>query len=263
MLIKTIPLSPLAIAGSRSAIAACVMLAWHLMRERAFRPSWSVAQIGSIFSYALTVILFVMATKYTTAANAILLQYTAPVWVALFSAVVARERLRATDIAVVSIVMMGMVVFFLDTLTPGAVTGNIIAVASGVAFAGVALCMRAQRGKSTTESIILGNILTAIVCLPLTGSLAVDADALTRLIILGVFQLGVSYILYAWALAHVSAIEAVLITVLEPLLNPIWVGLVTGETPSTTAIVGGIIVVTAVVARNFVNARTAHTQSGA
>jgi drug/metabolite transporter (DMT)-like permease len=263
MLIKTIPLSPLAIAGSRSAIAACVMLAWHLMRERAFRPSWSIAQIGSIISYALTVILFVMATKFTTAANAILLQYTAPVWVALFSTVVARERLRATDIAVVSIVMMGMVVFFLDTLTPGAVTGNIIAVASGVAFAGVALCMRAQRGKSTTESIILGNILTAIVCLPLTGSLAVDADALTRLIILGVFQLGVSYILYAWALAHVSAIEAVLITVLEPLLNPIWVGLVTGETPSTTAIVGGIIVVTAVVARNFVNARTAHTQSGA
>jgi drug/metabolite transporter (DMT)-like permease len=204
-----------------------------------------------------------MATKFTTAANAILLQYTAPVWVALFSAVVARERLRATDIAVVSIVMTGMVVFFLDTLTPGAVTGNVIAVASGVAFAGVALCMRAQRGKSTTESIILGNILTAIVCLPLAGSLAVDADALTRLIILGVFQLGVSYILYAWALAHVAAIEAVLITVLEPLLNPIWVGLATGETPSTTAIVGGIIVVSAVVARNFVHARTAHTPSGA
>ncbi len=263
MLIKTIPLSPLAIAGSRSAIAALVMLAWHMMRERAFRPSWTIAQIGSIISYALTVILFVMATKFTTAANAILLQYTAPVWVALLSAVVARERLHKTDIAVVAVVMIGMIVFFLDTLSPGAMTGNIIAVASGVAFAGVALCMRAQRGTSTTESIILGNILTAVVCLPLAGSLAVDADALTRLLILGVFQLGISYILYAWALAHVSAIEAVLITVLEPLLNPIWVGLATGETPSSTAIIGGVIVVSAVVARNFVHARTAHTQSGA
>jgi len=262
MLIKTIPLSPLAIAGSRSIIAALVMLAWQMMPERAFRPLWTYAQIGSIISYALTVILFVMATKFTTAANAILLQYTAPVWVALLSAVVARERLRANDIAVVVVVMVGMLVFFLDTLSPGAMTGNIIAIASGVAFAGVALCMRAQRGRSTTESIILGNILTAFVCLPLAGSLSVDADALTRLLILGVFQLGVSYILYAWALAHVSAIEAVLITVLEPLLNPIWVGLATGEIPSLTAVVGGIIVVSAVIARNFVHARTAHTQSG-
>lgn len=156
MLIKTIPLSPLAIAGSRSIIAALVMLAWQMMPERAFRPLWTYAQIGSIISYALTVILFVMATKFTTAANAILLQYTAPVWVALLSAVVARERLRANDIAVVVVVMVGMLVFFLDTLSPGAMTGNIIAIASGVAFAGVALCMRAQRGRSTTESIILG-----------------------------------------------------------------------------------------------------------
>jgi drug/metabolite transporter (DMT)-like permease len=251
LLIKSLPLSPLTIAGARSAIAALVIFAVN----RQPRPIWTMAQIGSIVSYMLTVILFVMATKWTTAANAILLQYTAPIWVAIFSVIVVKERLSRVDILAVLVVMAGMTVFFLDALAPGALLGNAIAVASGIAFAGVALCMRAQNGVSTTESILFGNVLTALVCLPFIEPFPGTADTFIRLGALGVFQLGLSYVLYAWAIRHVTALEAILITVLEPLLNPIWVGLFYGEVPSPTSIVGGLIVVAAVVTRNFVHAQ--------
>lgn len=246
LLIKLLPLSPLSIAGMRSAIAAAVMFAW-LRAKGPLKPVWTPAQFGSIVSYMFTVVLFVWATKQTTAANAILLQYTAPVWVAIFSATVAKEQLTRRDVTVVACVMVGMIVFFLDALSPGAIFGNILAIASGVAFAGVALFMRLQRGSSTTESIILGNVLTAIVCIPLAGSLpSPSMDWILPLLVLGVFQLGVSYLLYSWALAHVTALEAVLITVLEPLLNPLWVGLALGEVPSSKSILGGAIVITAI-----------------
>lgn len=256
LLIKLLPLSPLSIAGLRSVIAAGVMFAWT-RRRGPLRPTWSRVQIGSIVSYMFTVVLFVWATKITTAANAILLQYTAPVWVALFSAAITRERLQRTDVIVVCSVMIGMVVFFIDALSPGALLGNLLAIASGIAFAGVALFMRAQRGESTTESIILGNVLTAIVCLPLAGGIPPPSwEWVGPLLVLGVLQLGVSYLLYSWALAHVTALEAVLITVLEPLLNPLWVVLAIGETPSTWSVVGGLIVLLAIVARQF-RSRTA------
>jgi drug/metabolite transporter (DMT)-like permease len=254
LLIKLLPLSPFAIAGFRSAIAASVMFLW-VRRQGPLQPTWTTPQFGSIISYMFTVVLFVWATKQTTAANAILLQYTAPVWVALFSAAITKERLQKLDMVVVACVMLGMVVFFLDALTPGAMFGNILAVASGIAFAGVALFMRAQRGISTTESIILGNVLTAIVCIPFAGVLPeVSVDWIVPLLVLGVFQLGVSYLLYSWALAHVTALEAVLITVLEPLLNPVWVGLALGEMPSGTALIGGSLVMAAVVVRGLIQA---------
>lgn len=251
LLIKSLPLTSLTIAGGRSAIAALVILAWI----RRPLPTWSCAQIGSIISYMLTVVLFVMATKLTTAANAILLQYTAPIWVALLSALVTRERLTRLDIAAVVAVVAGMAVFFVDRVEAGNMTGNLLAVASGIAFACVALFMRKQQGVSNAESVLFGNILTAVVCLPFADPFAPTTDTMVRLLLLGVVQLGISYILYAWALAHVTALEAVLITMLEPLLNPLWVVIALGEVPSTSATIGGAIVLGTVVVRGVILAR--------
>jgi len=251
LLIKAVPLSGITIAGSRSAIAAMVMWLWL----RRLRPSWSAAQLGGVVAYAATVTLFVIATKLTSAANAILLQYTAPIWVALLSAAITRERLRWFDVATVAVVMCGMVVFFVEELASPALTGSIVAVLSGIAFAFVALCMRAQRGVATTETIVMGNILTALVCLPFAGFADADATTWAYLAVLGVVQLGISYILYSWALAHVTALEAILITVLEPLLNPVWVLMGTGEAPSAYAMIGGLVVVGSVVARGIVAVR--------
>lgn len=251
LLIKSLPLSAMTIAGGRSAIAALVILAWI----RRPQPTWSAAQWGSIVSYVLTVVLFVSATKLTTAANAILLQYTAPVWVALLSAVVTREKLTRIDVAAVVAVVVGMGIFFMERVEAGSMLGNVVAVASGIAFAGVALCMRAQRGVSTSESVLFGNILTAVVCLPFVEAFPATTDTIVRLVLLGVVQLGISYLLYAWAMAHVTALEAVLVTMLEPLLNPLWVVIALGEVPSLTASIGGAIVLGAVVTRGVVLAR--------
>ncbi|MBU3742413.1 MAG: DMT family transporter [Candidatus Kapabacteria bacterium] len=251
LLIKSLPLTSLTIAGGRSAIAALVILAWI---RRPF-PTWSGAQLGSIVSYMLTVVLFVMATKLTTAANAILLQYTAPIWVALLSALVTRERLTRLDVAAVVAVVVGMGVFFVDRVEAGNMSGNLLAVASGIAFACVALFMRKQQGVSNVESVLFGNILTAVVCLPFAEPFPATADTVVRLLLLGVVQLGVSYILYAWALAHVTALEAVLITMLEPLLNPLWVVIALGEVPSTSASIGGAVVLGTVVVRGIILAR--------
>ncbi len=252
LLIKILPLSPLTISGTRSAIAAVAILLW----VRQPKPTWSAAQWGSIISYSLTVLLFVVATKMTTAANAIFLQYTAPIWVALFSAIITKERLTRIDVITVIVVMAGMSVFFIERVSIGNMVGNLIAIGSGVAFASVALCMRAQQGRSTVESILLGNVLTAFVCLPFLEPFPIRADIIVGILSLGLLQLGISYILYSWAIAHVTAIEAVLITTLEPLLNPVWVVLFYGEVPSSSAIIGGIIVVAAVATRNFVHAQT-------
>lgn len=255
--IKSLPLTPLTIAGSRSAIAAVTML---LVLRRP-QPTWSVFQWGSIISYSATVILFVVATKLTTAANAIFLQYTAPIWVAVFSWVITKERLTKIDVLAILVVMSGMSVFFLDQVNLGSLTGNLIAVGSGLAFAGVALFMRAQRGSSTTESILLGNVLTAVVCLPFLSPFPLTVPIMMNLLALGVLQLGISYLLYSWALKHVSALEAILLTTLEPLLNPVWVTLFHGETPSMHSVVGGSIVVGAVVLRNVLNVSRPHKQS--
>lgn len=242
--IKWLPLSPLTIAGARSAIAALVLLVW----VRKPRPTWTKMQFGAIFSYAATVVLFVVATKMTTAANAILLQYTAPIWVSLLSVAITGERLRTSEWLAVIVVMLGMSVFFLEQVAFDSVIGNVLAVLSGIAFAGVALFIRAQRGVSTVESILFGNILAALLCLPFAESYVVTPGVIAALIGMGVLQLGVSYILYTKALENVTAIQAVLFTTLEPLLNPIWVVLLIGESPSPLAIVGGLLVIGGVVA---------------
>lgn len=242
--IKWLPLSPLTIAGTRSAIAALVLLAWL----RKPQPTWSAMQIGAILSYATTVVLFVIATKMTTAANAILLQYTAPIWVSLLSVAITGERLRTTDWMAVIVVMAGMSVFFLEKVAFESMLGNGIAVLSGIAFAGVALFIRAQRGVSTVESILFGNILAAVICLPFIEAYAITPGIIGALLGMGVLQLGVSYILYTKALVHVTAIQAVLFTTLEPLLNPVWVALMIGEMPSSLSIVGGALVIGGVIA---------------
>lgn len=245
LLIKMVAWNPVAIAGSRSAIAALAMLA--VIRRPRF--NWSFAQIGGAIAYAVTVILFVTANKLTTAANAILLQYTAPIYVALFGAWFLGERASWLDWATLAAVLGGMVLFFLDKLSVAGMLGNIVAIASGVALAGLALFLRKQKDGSPMESILLGNALTALIGLPFMLKSSPGSAGWLGIVLLGVFQLGLPYILYALAIKHVTAIEAVLIPVIEPILNPLWVFLVVGEAPGTLALAGGAVVLAAVTFR--------------
>lgn len=245
LLIKLISWNPLAIAGMRSAIAAIVLLAF-LRRPHL---TWSSAQIGGAVAYALTVILFVVANKLTTAANAILLQYTSPIYAALLGAWFLGEQTTRRDWITISVVMGGMVLFFLDDLTTGGFWGNVCAISSGATFACLVLFMRKQKNESPLESILLGNILTALVGLPFIFQTMPTTSSWVGLVFAGVIQLGLAQILYAAAIKHVTALEAILIQTVEPVLNPLWVLLVMGEAPGPWAFAGGFIVLASVTIR--------------
>ncbi len=253
ILIKMVPWNSIAIAGARSAIAALVILAFR----RKMHFNWGFAQLGGTVCYSGTVILFVSATKLTTAANAILLQYTAPIYVALLSYWLLKERITRSDLFTIIAAFGGMLLFFLDDLSKGGLWGNIIAILSGVAFAGTAIFLRMQKDHSPLESVFLGNILTFLIGIPfMTGSLP-NAKGWLGLVLLGVFQLGCSYILYSEAIKHVTALEGILIPILEPILNPIWVFLIIGEAPGFWAIIGGVIVLISVTLRCMASLRQA------
>ena len=243
LLIKWIPWPPLAVASGRGLLAALVLA----LATRSLRFTWTPVQVGAAVAYALCTIGFVAATKLTTAANAILLQYTAPIWIALFGASVLGERTTRSDWWAVGVTLAGMLLFFADSLRWSGVLGNLIGVASGISFAAMTLLMRKQKQGSVTESIILGNLIAGATGLFwLVEAPGLNASGWVALLALGVIQLGLSYMLYARAIKHVTALEAVLIPVIEPILNPVWVMLFVGERPGPLSLCGGLLVLGAV-----------------
>lgn len=250
LLIKSIHAHPLAIAGTRSAIAALIILLY--VKKPKF--TWSFPQLAAAFSYSFTVITFVAANKYTTAANAILIQYTAPIYVAFFGAWLLKERPKPIDWATIAVVLGGMVLFFMGDLDTRGTWGNILAALSGVGFGFFPVFMRMQKDGSPIESVLLGNVITAVIGVPFLFLAVPDTTGWIYLGILGIFQLGISYILYSIAIKNVTALESSLITVIEPILNPIWVILFVGEVPGIFAIIGGIIVVLAITLRCVITA---------
>lgn len=256
LFIKMVELNPLAIAGARSTIAALVMLLYL----RKPRLTWSVTQLGGAVAYALTVILFVIANKTTTAANAILLQYTSPIYVALLSYWFLGEQISKYDWAATATVIAGVILFFVDDISARGLLGNTVAVGSGISMAAMVLLLRKQKEGSPLESVLLGNILTGIIGLPfILAELPAPKDCV-GLVLLGVVQLGIPYILYAFAIKHVTALEAILIPVIEPILNPVWVLLWTGEVPGPWSLVGGALVIITVTARMVLSTSGASRQ---
>ncbi len=247
VLIKGIDWHPLAISGARSAIGAAFLLL--VFRRPRFRANLS--QIGGAVAYAVTVTLFVVANKLTTAANAILLQYTAPVYVALFGAWFLGERPRREDWLTLAAALGGMALFFLEDLTASHLWGNIAALGSGMGFAWMALFLRRQKEGSTIESVILGNLLAAFVGLPFILAGGPAAGDGLELLILGVVQIGLPYALFAYAIRGVTALESLLIPTIEPVLNPLWVLLLIGEAPGLLPIAGGAVILSAVTFRGL------------
>ncbi|MBI4626664.1 MAG: DMT family transporter [Verrucomicrobia bacterium] len=260
LLIKSIAWPPLAIAGGRGLIAALFLVATN----RGLRFHFSRPQLLGALCYAGCTVMFCVATKLTTAANAILLQYMAPVWVALLGSWFLGERATRADWLTIAVVLAGMTLFFADNLELSHVLGNTLAVASGLCFAGMAIALRRQKEGSPVESIILGNLVAFAVGLPwMIGSPGLTVPGWTALALLGVLQLGVSYWLYARAIKHVTALESMLIPVIEPVLNPVWVLIALHEKPSPLALVGGSIVLSAVTVRAVISVRSHRPIPGA
>jgi drug/metabolite transporter (DMT)-like permease len=249
VLIKSVEWPSLAKAGARSAFAAMVMWSW--LRRPRF--TWSPVQVGVAVAYVATVALFVVATDRTTAANAIFLQYTAPIYVALLGHWLLGEPARRIDWICIALALGGIALFFGDGLTTAGLAGNLAGLGSGVSFAAMVILMRRQKDQSPASALLLGNLMAAAIGLPFGFGHPLPAPQAGILALLGVVQLGLPYILYSLAIRRVKALEAILIATVEPILNPVWVALAQGEVPGPWSMAGGALVLVAVVIRAWGN----------
>ena len=248
LFIKTLSLGPFQINLYRSLIAAptILLVLWH--RRRPLKLVLDVQTLACGLCYAGVMILFVAATKFTTAANAVFLQYTSPVFLLVMEPLWFRLPFSRRDLLTVAACLAGMMLFFTGRMEGGSVLGNLLAVASGLSLALFSLLLKViQRRHPETETsgiIVLGNLLVVLICLPL----ALPHPALTlgqvlALVYMGVFQLGLSWMLFAAGMRFLSATTAVITCMIETVFNPLWVFLGIGERPSGFAILGGMVMV--------------------
>lgn len=260
LFIKLIPLNALTISGFRSLLAA-LFFAAVLSRRGGFRAGLRLSPTGwaAAFAYALVVTLFVAANKLTTAANVIFLQYTMPAWVLIGGALWLGERVTPGRLASVVFCLAGMALFFQGGLKQDDWLGNSFALLSGFFFAVMTLCLRMERDGNQRGAVFMGNVITAVSNLALTAILwpsdfgrLNDLRMWGGLLWLGIFQVGLAYVFFTAALKHLPAIEVAILSLLEPILNPMWVFLSIGETPSGWAMAGGGIILSSVLIRAVV-----------
>jgi drug/metabolite transporter (DMT)-like permease len=259
--IKAIHLAGWQVACFRSAVAALALFV--LMREVRRRPNLRVLGVG--LAYAATLILFVLSNKLTTSASAIYLQSTAPLYVLLLSPWLLRERIRSRDVVFMIALACGLGLFFVgfdpvSATAPNPRLGNILAMASGLTWALTVMGLRAlgRGGESWGPAgAFWGNIFAALLCLPLALPVAGSRPTDWAMVaFLGVFQIGVAYLFLIRGLERVSAFEASLLLLLEPVLNPIWTWLVHGERPGVWSIAGAAVILLATVAKSWVDGRS-------
>ena len=241
--IKLVPWNPLAIAGLRGVIGGLVMYIY--LRIRGIKPVFNKDTVKIAIALAGVCSTFVAANKLTTAANAIVIQYCAPVYVLLYIAFVQKKKLRPLDIAVVPITILGVSLCFIGQMGNGHLVGDIIAIISGVFFAAMFITSEGVSDQTRASGIMQGQFLTAIIGLPVLFATqpAFTAHAVGGILILGIFQIGIAYVLYSIAIKRAPLLTCSLLAVLEPLLNPVWVFLFAGENPGIWSLIGGVIVV--------------------
>jgi drug/metabolite transporter (DMT)-like permease len=253
LMIKITSWGPLAILGGRSIFSSIVMLIY----VRRFPTKWTRWKVLAAVGHILTASLFVFATKLTTAANAIFLQYTAPVYIILLAAWFLHERPTRVDWISMFIIFSGMFLFFGDKLSLDGLYGNLLAVLSGITLAFMTVALRAQKEGSPAESILIAHLFMAIVGFPFVLKESWTVTNWLIILYLGIFQIGLSFVFFSAAIKHIPALEATLISTLEPVLNPIWVFLFIGEQPGIFALVGGLIVLCGVALNAVSSARAA------
>ncbi len=253
--IKVIPWNGLSINSARNIVALLVVGGYLvLVRHRPRLDKW--VALGAV-SVCGTNVLFSVANKLTTAANTIVLQFTAPVFVVVLSILFWRKKPRRLDLAACALVLAGVLCFFLDSLEMGGMLGNALALLSGVSYAGVFL-LNDLPNADPISSVFWGDVLSVLIGLPfLVRETAFTPIAITSVIILGAFQVGLAYVLMCIGLRTTPAVTASLISGIEPVLNPILVALFYREPVGPMALVGAAIVVVSVVGYNVLRGQQA------
>ncbi len=248
LLIKVSDWQPLSILAGRSALAAGLFFVY--LRGRRFRIT-PLHLLGAT-AFLATQYLYITSIKMTTAANAIFLQYTAPIYVMILGAWWLKERPTRADGVSVIAVMAGMGFFFGDqlsfghSLTSPTMIGSLLALISGVTMAVMTVALRAQKDGDPAETLLLSYVAGALLGTPAMVREAWTLPNVGIVIFLGIFQIGLAFVLYSMAIRVVRALETTLIVTLEPILNPLWVFLAIGEAPGPLALLGALLVVSGV-----------------
>lgn len=243
--IKLISWSPFLIAGARSLISAMVLGIFMIYSRTPVK--FCRYSLGAGIGLSASCIFFVMANKLTAAANAVVLQYSAPIFILLISALIFKQRLHKKEVIVVAITMVGIVLFFLDQLSPGNIIGNIFGILAGI-FLALMFVMVGKGGEDSSirmSGILFAHLITALIGCPvgIIGTVSASGNEIFYIIILGVFQLGIPYVLYAIASRDCPPLACSLIGMLEPLFNPVWVAIFIGEMPGLFALFGATIII--------------------
>ncbi len=250
---KLIPWSGLAIASIRGIIAALVIAIYR----KSFRFRITKSTLFAAISLNLTTILFMMANKMTTAANAIVLQYTSPVFIIILSAIFLKEKPKKRDLMAVIGTLFGVSLFFLDQMKSGNMLGNFVAILSGLAFACVFFSNKLP-GAHPMDATFLGAALSFFL-LPFVFA---DKQVFSNgwfpwmvILFMGIVQLGLGYIFFSIGIQHTSATTGSILATVEPILNPVWVFLVVGESPKLLSLIGAAIVLTTISIYNVILTR--------
>ncbi len=255
--IKLIPWSPISLACIRGLIAAVVFIFYRKSIKVHLTKTTLLGGVALFF----TTFFFIIANKYTTSANAIVLQYTAPVYVILLGVFVRHIRPERIDLIAVTLTILGIVVFFIDSMNAGSMLGNIMGLLSGVSFATVLFISSGKDAKPA--DIYYTGYLFNLLLIPFVifdSSFSVTLSSALAVLFLGVVQLGLAYILFSRGIQKTTAVSASVITAIEPILNPVWALIVIGERPSFISVMAGIFVVFVITAYNFIKVKLSAKQ---
>ena len=245
--IELIPWGAMSIIGLRAFLAAIVFVIYR----RSFKIKFTFGNILAALCLSATTVLFVFANKLTSAAAAILLQFTAPVFIILIQLALYKKKPKFSEAAAVSVTIFGMLMFFAGRLESGALLGNILAIASGMTFAGV-FVFNKREDTNPEQALLLGFFINSIIGLPFVFFEATaEPVAWLAVLFLGIIQVGLAYVFFSVGIKNTTALLACLITAMEPVLNPVWVALATGEMLGKFAIIGGIVIIVTVVIYNI------------
>ena len=242
----------------RSMIAALTIVAISAARGQKIKYSFDLISVLCFITFAGILILFVAATKLTTAANAIFLQFGAPIYLVIAEPLIFKTKFDKRNLITVLVVIFGMALFFMGRIELENIYGNLLAILSGMCFAAFTLFLKWKKQKHESEdtisNVVMGNFLVGLICLPIIfPNLSLDFNQTLILIFLGAVQIGISYMIFNEGIKYVSATESMIIGTLEAIFNPIWVFFGVGEKPSVFAIAGACVILGAILWRNLIS----------
>ena len=220
----------------------------------AVKKSRPFAFWAAAFANAFVVITFVTANRLTASANAVLLQYSSPIWVALFAWWVLKERPRWEHWGALALVITGMLIFFRDGLGAGTLLGDGIAVVSGICVGFHVVFLRMSKDGNTRDILLMSHVIAAVLSIPFVfmHPPELTLPSVMPILFMGIIQQGVASLFFAYGIKRVSANKAALTSTVEPLCNPVWVFLVLGEQPSISAYIGGFLILVAVLSSTII-----------